>query len=354
MKIIHTADIHLGSKMDSGFPKEISDRRKEELRNTFKRLAEYARINGVEAVILAGDVFDSDAPFKKDKEFFYSVVKNTPQTDFLYLKGNHDIAADYTGEAIPNLKTFSGQWQSYRYGDVLISGIETGAENASSLYSTLDLPEDCLNIVVMHGQAGDVSGKDKVNLKKLRDKHIDYLALGHVHKAGGGALDSRGEYAYSGCLEGRGFDETGEHGFFLLETGRKITRTFVPFSERRIEEVSADVTGVKDAYSAYLAVKRQVEFKKRNIYRVNLVGETEFDVEGLGGDVAAYLAGDCLFADVKDKTVKKLDIGAFEGDLSLRGEFVRVVSAAEGIPEERKKRIIALGLKALGGRNIEL
>jgi len=42
MKIIHTADIHLGSKMDSRFNREISNERKIELRNTFKRLVEYA------------------------------------------------------------------------------------------------------------------------------------------------------------------------------------------------------------------------------------------------------------------------------------------------------------------------
>ena len=42
MKIIHTADIHLGSRMDSRFSKEIANERKAELRNTFKRLVEYA------------------------------------------------------------------------------------------------------------------------------------------------------------------------------------------------------------------------------------------------------------------------------------------------------------------------
>ena len=39
MKIIHAADIHLGSKMDSRFPKEIAEKRKTEVRNTFRRLA---------------------------------------------------------------------------------------------------------------------------------------------------------------------------------------------------------------------------------------------------------------------------------------------------------------------------
>ena len=80
MKIIHTADIHLGSRMDSRFSKEIADERKAELRNTFKRLVEYAKENDVSVIMLCGDVFDSDRPFKKDKDFFYGVIT-----------ANHDI-----------------------------------------------------------------------------------------------------------------------------------------------------------------------------------------------------------------------------------------------------------------------
>ena len=82
MKIIHAADIHLGSKMDSKFPKEIADKRKTEIRNTFSRMVDYATDNGVPVIILAGDVFDYDIPFKKDKDFFYSVVKKHPQIAF--------------------------------------------------------------------------------------------------------------------------------------------------------------------------------------------------------------------------------------------------------------------------------
>ena len=52
VKIIHTADIHLGSKMDSRFSKEIANERKAELRNTFRRLVEYAKDNDVTVIML--------------------------------------------------------------------------------------------------------------------------------------------------------------------------------------------------------------------------------------------------------------------------------------------------------------
>lgn len=353
MKIIHTADIHLGSKIDSKFPKEISNKRKEELRHTFKKMVEYARDNDVRVILLVGDIFDADTPLKKDKEFFYSIVRNTPEIDFLYLKGNHDKTA-YSKEELPNLKTFSEQWQSYEYENVVISGIEISTENAISMYSTLALKKEKLNIVLLHGQIGETSGIDKINLKKLRDKYIDYLALGHIHKQQMGKLDDRGTYAYSGCLEGRGFDEMGEHGFRLIETGKNITSTFVCFAERTIKEEKVDISGIKDEYSAYLKVKEQIDLDKNNIYRINLIGELDIETEIIGDSVAGYLKNDCFFVDVKDKTTKKFDVNSFKGDVSLRGEFVRTVYSNPTFSDEEKKRIVAIGLKALRGEEIEL
>ena len=353
MKIIHAADVHLGAKMDSKFPKELAIKRREELRNTFRRMVDYANANGVKVIILAGDVFDSDSPFNKDKEFFHSVVRNNGGIDFLYLRGNHDIEADYSDEDIPNLKRFTDSWTAYTYGSIDIWGIEITAENATSMYSTLSLEKGKTNIVMLHGQVGDTSGKDRINLKKLRDKNIDYLALGHIHKPQSGKLDDRAEYAYSGTLEGRGFDETGEHGFILLDVGEKIERTFIPFSDRQIIEQDVDVSDVKEAYSASLKVQSCVKFDKRNIYRINLVGETELSIDDLSSDVATYLSGKCLYIDVKDKTVKKLDIKAYENDASLKGEFVRLVYSSADYTEDEKKRIISIGLKALNGGEIE-
>ena len=82
MKIIHTADIHLGSKINS-FPKDVSTVRKEELRNSFRRMVDFAKQNGVQVVLISGDLFDGVKPLVKDKDFFYSVVQNNPDIDFL-------------------------------------------------------------------------------------------------------------------------------------------------------------------------------------------------------------------------------------------------------------------------------
>lgn len=355
MKIIHTADVHLGSKMDSKFSKEIADERKAELRNTFKRLVEYAKENDVSVIMLCGDVFDSDRPFKKDKDFFYSIVAANPEIDFLYLKGNHDISDSIPEELPKNLKLFSGQWTTYSYGNVVICGTELCPANSSSYYSSLILDEEKYNIVMLHGQISDSLSGGDINLKKLKNKNIDYLALGHIHKLSQGQIDERGEYVYCGCLEGRGFDEPGEHGFVLLNAEKdKHTHTFVPFAQRKINEIDVDITGCKSAYEAYTKVKNSTQLNKRDLYKINLIGEINFDVDRLADDVERLLADSCCFVSIKDKTRRKIDISQYEKDLSIKGEFIRIVYNNAKLDNEEKMTIINCGLKALDGKEIEL
>ncbi len=352
LKIIHCADVHLGSKMEAKLPKNKVEERRIEVRNTFDRMVEYAKKEGVSVILLAGDVFDSDRPLKRDKEFFYKVVEKTPEIDFLYLRGNHDGEESYI-ETLPNLKTFSEAWSAYEYGELSVSGIEISRENAQSLYSTLQLDGNRKNIVMLHGQIGGASGMDKVNLNKLADKNIDYLALGHIHSYSENKLDGRGRYAYSGCLEGRGFDECGEKGFVLLTVDESIESKFIPFAARTIEQYFVDITGTDGDYTATRKVREAVKFHPDDLYRIELVGEIDYEHDTLAQDVANNLKNECYFLSVKDRTLQKIDPVSYEGDISLRGEFVRAVMNDPAWTDEEKSRIVALGLKALSGREVE-
>ena len=345
MKIIHCADIHLGAPLTS-FPKKVSEARKREVRLSFSRMVTFARQHGVKVIMLSGDVFDRDKPFQKDVNSFYGLVKENSDIDFLYLRGNHDQDGEWMD--LPNLKTFSSSWQSYTYGNVVISGIEIRAENSNSLYSTLSLDREKKNIVMLHGQIGG-----EINLTKLRDKNIAYLALGHIHEYADGELDRRGRYAYSGCLEGRGFDETGRKGFVLVEVEDKLSYTFQPFSVQYIEAHAVDVSGLKEGGEMSRLARERISFQKENIYRVELVGEVDADVDSFAEDVQRYLSEDCAYVSVKDKTKKKIDYTAYDGDNSLKGEFVRTVRASADYTEEEKAQIIAYGLKALAGREVD-
>lgn len=79
---------------------------------------------------------------------------------------------------------------------------------------------------------------------KLPASGLHYLALGHSHSASGLKRAGKTYYAWPGCPEGRGFDETGDKGVYLgqLEGGR-VSLDFVPLARRRYLTPSLDITG---------------------------------------------------------------------------------------------------------------
>ena len=352
MKILHIADLHLGSEMSTRFTAEKARIRKEELCAAFHRAVEYAIEIGAQAVLLCGDMFDTAAPLRRDKQFFYDVIRQAPQLTFFYLKGNHD--EEENREDLPNLKTFSEQeWTSYDLGEgVCVSGIELSDENGERYYDDLSLDAEKKNIVLLHGQLSEGVGARKIVLRKLAGKGIDYLALGHIHGYSAGAIDARGKYAYAGCLEPRGFDEVGEKGFIILDTDGGVRYRFMESASRTVRLVEVDISGDSGMSDALQTVEDALTVDKEDMPRILLKGEVDFDTDGLANFIEARLRSRYFAVSVKDETCPALHIEKYEGQVSLEAEFVRVILADETVDEGEKRRVIALGLKALKGEKL--
>ena len=265
----------------------------------------------------------------------------------------------YLEEVPKNLKLFNNkEWTYYKYGKIVIAGIEFGQIGNYEIYSSLMLNKNDINIVTLHGQEVKYDQKDKaeiINIQLLKNKNIDYLALGHIHSVNFGRIDERGVYAYPGCLEGRGFDETGAKGFILVDTeDGKINAGFVENSVRKTDEFTVDISAANDVYEAYRIVKSNINAQKSDLLRIVLKGEISFDGEGLKGEIERLLSGEYYFVSVKDDTLRKFDAEKIAGDNSLKGEFIRLVLADETIDGEKKQKVISVGLKALSDRELDI
>lgn len=353
MKIIHVSDLHLGSKIGT-FPKEIANQRKNLIRERFRYVVNYASQNNIKVILLTGDIFDSDSPIKKDKDFFYEIIKDNSEIDFLYLKGNHDSNSAHN-RTLPNLKLFNNEWKSYRYDNVVISGIEMDESNFKSLYSTLLLDKNDINIVLLHGQVSNTIAPNNINLKSLNDKNINYLALGHVHQYQSGIFENDTYYVYPGCLVGRGFDETGQTGFVVIDIEDKtITHKFHVCDGEEINELTIDVTNAKTINEIYLLIKQNYLLSKDEIYRINLTGSLDSDMEDLVDDLSSRLRKEVGYLSIKDKTTKTFDISKYKDEVSIKGEFVRNVLNSKDLNDNDKVKVINLGLRALEGKEYDL
>ncbi|MBO4251911.1 MAG: DNA repair exonuclease [Clostridia bacterium] len=355
MKIIHTSDLHLDSRIDT-LPPDKSKIRRDEILLTFEKLCEYAEKEKVCAVIIAGDAFDTARVSKKAAERFVAAISRAKNTDFLYLSGNHDVEflSAYREMLPANFKAFNKGWTKYKYGEVTISGITLDKYNAPFVYDGLKLDENDINIVCMHGQVlgyRSEEAAETVSIPMLKNKNIDYLALGHIHSYSQGKIDERGEYAYSGCLDGRGFDETGVKGFVLLETdGKKLNKTFVPFCSRVFYEKEFSV----EKESSFYAFRHKVidalrdECNERSIIKVIIKGSHGADFIVDKDDLTARLNENFFFGKVYDRSTVVIREEDYALDKSVRGEFVRGVLGS-GLSEEEKNAVIVTGLNALKG-----
>jgi DNA repair exonuclease SbcCD nuclease subunit len=130
----------------------------------------------------------------------------------------------------------------------------------------------------LHG-AVNSSGEDKIDINLLKNKNINYLALGHYHSYYCEKLDSNGVYVYSGCLEGRGFDETGEKGFVMLEIENgKIKQSFVPFALRTLHKVVVDFSQVTSLVEQENKIKQAVEnISSSDLVQVEITGKISYN-----------------------------------------------------------------------------
>lgn len=361
MKIIHTADTHLGSAL-RGLSTEKAELRRAELLDGFRNLCSYARDNGVSAVLISGDLFDENKASRQLRAEVFSAMDAAAPVCFFYVSGNHDGGMDITDDLPANLYTFSQNrtWQSYDLPEnITITGLDAKYLTPNS-YEELGLRYERFNIVMLHGEItrGDGSGREEISLSRIQNRGVDYLALGHIHQPMLQAerLDGRGRYRYCGCPEGRGYDECGKRGVFLLDiqNGRVENELFISFAKREICERSADVSACTSYYDIERVVQSALEgVRATDMVKVTLCGKHK---AGLRKDISLLSArlNDAYFhAKVTDEAKAVVDYAAYENDLSERGEFVREVGRC-ALSEEERAEILDVGLKALAGEDIDL
>lgn len=341
MLIYHIADAHLGSKMHS-LKEDAASSRRVKLFSTFSKAINNASKDGVKIILLPGDIFDEDMPKESDLNNFYNLINAYPDINFYYLRGNHDLINHRND--IPNLKYFSSSFSSYKEGNIVIGGIELNKDNISSFYNEIKFNKDDYNILMLHGDIAN-----DIDLKKLKNKNIDYIALGHIHTFQKGELDHRTSYSYSGVLLGRGYDETKEKGYVILNTDNNDIR-FVPSSSEIIEEHDLDISKCASSYNVSELIKDKFSNTKI-ILRLNLYGDISFPrpENGLESYLESLLNNFYKSLSIKDHTTDYIDIDELKNSKSFEGELIRLVENDDILSSEEKKKIIALAIKALRG-----
>lgn len=399
MKIIHCADLHLDSRLNTHLDEKKAQERRQELLGTWLRLLEYASKQQVSAILISGDMFDTAAVSGTTANAVIGSIRNHPEIVFFYLKGNHDTDTFLNrAETLPeNLYTFNDSWRMFRLsGNIVVSGRELstsfgGAQLPENWAArTLKLKEEDFNIVMLHGQlmTGYSTGKqteteEEIYVSDYTEHNIDYMALGHIHKFSEGRIDGRGMWCYPGCLEGRGFDECSKHGFILLdinEETHELKHQIIDISKRHLWLVPVDITGLETSIDIVNRTKAQLSLlggvptsseeirnidddtvkgileeagggrlKPEDMVRVIFKGELDITAEKNMSFIKNQLESMFYYIETEDESRRTVDYRIFENDRSLKGEFIRSVREDTELGDELKAEIIECGIKLLMG-----
>ena len=355
MKILHSADLHL----DAPFTGR-SEAQAGLLRNALQRvpgqLADLCRRENCDLVLLAGDLFDGKWTRSSYLALYNALAEmNVP---VFISPGNHDFyrsESPYFSEKWPeNVHIFTRpEIESIHLSD-LDCRIYGAGYRSMDCDGLLDGFQKCgdarYHIAILHGDP-TVAGSPycPMTSAQIRKSGLDYLALGHIHKAGqlkaGQTL-----CAWPGCPMGKGFDETEVKGAYIVTLEETAQITFIPLDTPRFYDL--ETTPGIDAHAALAAVLPAVA--DDHFYRITFVGEAQQpDLEVLRSDYAQF-----PHLELRDRTVPERDIwGSAEAD-TLEGAYFRRLKDAMDTADEEQREILTLASRIsrqiLDGQEVRL
>ncbi len=363
MRIIHAADFHLDSPFDALTPEQAADRRAEQ-RQILERLAELARSTRAEVVLLAGDLLDGDRVYQETVELLMRTLGQIDASVFI-APGNHDYytpRSPYAVHAWPqNVHIFrAGQLEDVELPalNAVIHGAAFTADGrGDSLLSGWSAPQDGkLHLMVLHADVDARQGSRycPVASEDIACSNLDYLALGHIHSCTGVQWAGSVPWAYPGCPEGRGFDETGVKGVLCgeVEPGGKVRLDFVPLCKRQYREIELSVTAEDDVDA--IAAKALAHAAGDHLVRFVLRGESgegSIDLAALQTRCAGFFYSVCF----RDRTRVHRDLWARMEEENLTGLFLRAMQERLASAQDEEEAALIqkatrFGLAALENR----
>ena len=197
VRLLHTADVHLGHKFLVLADKGAAQR--EQIKDSFKKLISRAIAEHVDIVLIAGDLFDSNQQSQTNVDFvieqFHTLAANNIPA--CLIPGTHDCfdsisiykKVDFQASC-PGLTIFTSEGWNYRefphlgltvYGKPNFSNRSPG----SPLEGLRRLTDSRYHVAMAHGSL-NIPGKVDVDdyvftVEEIQHSQMDYIALGHWH-----------------------------------------------------------------------------------------------------------------------------------------------------------------------------
>ena len=361
-KILHTSDWHIGRRLKN---KE----RYEEFRKFFAWLEDVIKSENIDALLAAGDIFDSTTPSTKAQDIYYSFLGRIAESNcrhVIIISGNHDSPAllDAPKDLLKLFKIHViGQARENPADEVLILNEADGKpelivcavpylRDGDVRTMTADDPESLENSLI----TGIKNHYEKVfvEAEKLKSQNPDVpvIAMGHLFAKGGKINDGDGVRAlYVGTAVEVGTDIFPEFLTYTalghLHSPQKISRSNIRYSGAPLV-MDFGEAGQKKAVNV-------LEFDDGKLTDIKEIPVPVFQrIERVKGDIDEIFAGLDSFASLGESVW--LDI-TYSGSEAVGGLHEKIEEHVKNFPllevlsirDESRKQVETFDYENSGG-----
>ena len=323
-RFVHAADIHLDSPLRSLSLRDpdLAELIGNATRRAFERIVDLCLDEQVDALLLAGDLYDDGQTSMKTARFLAEQIRRAHEAGIrvFIIRGNHDAMSRITNELVfpDSVKVFGGRAEAVSIDrtasdiPIAIHGLSFAHPRApESLLPRYAAPtEGAVNIGLMHTSLAGAAGHDlyaPCSIADLQNAGFHYWALGHIHKRA--VVNSGCAIVMPGMPQGRDINEAGAKSVTLVTIGedRSVHLAEHVTSIAQFERVNVDLSGIADWRDMVGVVGKALERAREEtvsehlVARLRIMGATplawrirrDLDLLKTEADDRASLAGRC-------------------------------------------------------------
>lgn len=367
LRIIHTADVHLGARHDD-LGEQASAQRERQFA-AFVATVDLALAEKVDLFLIAGDLFDSNVQPRRSVERVAAELKRLAagKVRTVIVPGTHDCYDRASIYRAYDLKSLAGSTRDDDWVtvltpvvprvhlaacDVMVHGPVFATKRAPhSPLRDLDVAshtsEATWHIGVLHGSVAIPGKTDNddvvVTAQEIAASGLDYLALGHWHSTQTGKAGNV-TFAYAGAPEPVAVhqDRAGKVLLVSLDdpaSGKKVSVAERPVGKTRFEKIDLDAAGITTQPALIESLSRKGDPDLVLDVRITGVRPDELDLHP--DEIEAALAPSFLKVRVRDVSTAPLTEGTLPPPDTIAGSFIR----------DMEQRIAELEAAAAGARD---
>ncbi|RUM08316.1 metallophosphoesterase family protein [Rhizobium chutanense] len=292
-RFLHTADIHLDSPLRTLALRnaELSELIGLATRRSFVRIIDLCLDEQVDALVIAGDLYDGEQTSMKTARFLAEQLGRLHQAGIraFIIRGNHDALSKITAELVlpETVKVFGAVAEAVAidrapgHFPVAIHGLSFAKPQApESLLRHYALPvPDAVNIGIMHTSLGGSPGHDlyaPCSVPNLRQTGFRYWALGHIHKRSA-VEDASSAIIMPGIPQGRDINEDGTKSVSLvtIRDDRSVVVEERQTAVAQFERLVVDISSASDWKTVISQAKSKVDDLSSEVSTDHLVARVE-------------------------------------------------------------------------------